>query len=137
MAGYSGATVELLVDNGSAVYTEVAQVVDINTMPGIEVDDIEVSTRDSADWGEFIAGFKMAGEGQFDIVYDPDNATHVNLLTLATGRTIRSWKLNLPGTTNAIVVNGFVKSFKPKAPLKDKLSADIVIKFTGAVTFPS
>lgn len=137
MAGYSGGTVLLAVDNGALVYTTVAQVVDIGGIAGIEVDDIETSNRDSSDWGEFIPGFKMAGEGQFDIVYDPDLATHVNLLTLATGRTTRSWRFTLPGTTNTIVVNGFVKSFKPKAPLKDKLSADIVIKFTGAVTFPA
>lgn len=135
MASLSGAVVDLAVDNSG--FVDIAQVVDINTMPGIEVDDIEISSRDSSDWGEFIPGFKMTGEGQFDIVYDPDAVTHVLLTTLATGRTIKSWRFTLPGTTNVFTVSGFVKSFKPKAPLKDKLSADIVIKFTGSTTVPS
>lgn len=136
MAKYAGSTVELAVDPDGGGYDDIAQIVDISDMPGIEADDIEVSERDLG-YGQFISGMKMAGEGTFDIVYDPDDASHIQLTTLAAAGTEVDWKFTLPGTTNTIICAGYIKRFRPKAPLKDKLSADLTIKFTGAPTFPS
>jgi predicted secreted protein len=135
MAKYAGSTVVLAIDDGGG-YDTIVQVVDIGEMPGIEADDIEVSDRDSG-WGAFISGMKMAGECAFDIVYDPDAATHVALATLAAAGTVITAKFTLPGTTNTITSSGYIKRFRAKAPLKDKLAADITLKFTGASTMPS
>lgn len=136
MAKYAGSAVTLGVDDGASGYDDIAQIVDLE-LPGIEADDIEVSDRDGNGYGEFISGFKMVGESTFDIVYDPDATTHIQLITLAAAGTEKDWQFTLPGTSNTIVATGYVKSFKPKAPLKDKLSADLTLKFTGAATFPS
>lgn len=136
MAKYAGSTVDLAVDPDGGGYDDIAQIVDISALPGVEAEDIETSTRDLG-WGEFLSGLKMAGEGTFDIVYDPDNTSHIQLTTLAAAGTVADWKFTLPGTTNTIVCDAYIKRFKPKAPLKDKLSADLTLKFTGAPTFPS
>lgn len=136
MAKYAGSVVTMGVDDGASGYDEIAQIVDMD-LPGIEADDIEVSVRDGDGYGEFISGFKMAGESTFDIVYDPDETTHIQLTTLAGAGTVIGWQFTLPGTGNTIVADAYVKRFKPTAPLKDKLSANITLKFTGEPTFPS
>jgi predicted secreted protein len=136
MAKYAGSTVTFSIDPDGLGYDAIAQIVDIGEMPGIEADDIEVSDRDSG-WGAFISGMKMAGECAMDIVYDPDATSHQQLVTLAAAGTEVDFKFTLPGTTNTIEVAGYVKRFRAKAPLKDKLAADITLKFTGAPTMPS
>lgn len=136
MTKYAGSTVTLGVDDGASGYDDIAQIVDMD-LPGIEAEDIEVSCRGSGGWGEFISGFKMLGESTFDIVYDPDATTHIQLTTLAVAGTVIEWQFTLPGTTNTIVADAYVKRFKPNAPLKDKLRADVTLKFTGSATFPS
>lgn len=119
-------------------YTTVAAVQDIEG-PNLEVDMIDVTSRDSSGWKEFLAGLGDAGEVTFDVLYDADAATHGNsgigLMALVTAKTKKPWKITLADATPATwSFNAFIKSFKPKMPMKDAQRASITLKVTGTVT---
>lgn len=119
-------------------FTTIAAVLDIEG-PNIEVEQIDFTSRDSNSWKEFVGGLLDGGEVTFDVLYDPDTATHgvsgVGLVALALARTVKNWKLTLSDATPTVWSHaGFIKSFKPKAPMKEALRASVSIKVTGAVT---
>lgn len=119
--------------------TTIAEVTDI-TPPGVSRDSVEVTHHQSpARYREFIKGLLDAGEVSFTINYIPDNTTHNNALGLLSdftnNATIDTWTLvfpNVAGTTWTFPA--FVTKFDPKAPIDDKLSADITLKVSGQPT---
>ena len=119
-------------------YTTIAAVMDIEG-PNLEIDMIDVTSRDSSGWKEFLAGLGDAGEVTFDVLYDPDAATHGNttpgLMYLTLNKTKKSWKISLSDTTpTTMIFNGYIKALKPKHPMKDASRASVTIKVTGQVT---
>ena len=139
MAEYFGYDALLKIYNGST-YTTIAQVRDIEG-PGLKLDTVEVTSRDSAKWRKRIAGLKDGGTVTFEIVYDPDDGTH-SATTTTTGvayfllqGTSRLFQLVLPDTSpQTIAFTAFVVSFKPKEPMEGALTADVELQITGAVT---
>lgn len=118
-------------------FTTIAAVRDI-AGPDIQADQVDFTSRDSNWWKEFVAGLVDGGECTFDILYDPDTATHgvsgVGIVALALARTTKNWKLTLSdGTPTVWSFAGFIKAFKQKAPYKDALAATVTIKVSGAV----
>jgi len=119
--------------------TTIAEVTDI-TPPELGRDDIEVTHHQSpAAWREFIKGLKDAGEVSFTINYIPTNSTHnagTGLLAdLANNATIDTWTLVFPDTSATTwSFPGFVSKFSSKAPIDDKLSADVTLKVSGQPT---
>lgn len=139
MAEYFGYDTLLKIYNGST-YTTIAQVRDIEG-PGLKMDTIEVTSRDTSKWRKRIAGLKDGGTVTFDIVYDPDAVTH-DSTTATTGLAYymlnglsRAFQLVLPDVSpQTIAFTAFVTSFKPKAPMEGALTADVELQITGAVT---
>ena len=133
----SGYPVTIAVESATpGTYTTIAAVLDIEG-PSIEVEQIDFTSRDSSSWKEFVGGLIDGGECTFDVLYDPDTATHgnsgVGLVALAIARTIKSWRLTLSDATPTVwEFDAFVKMFKPKAPMKDALRASVTLKVTGA-----
>ena len=140
MAEYFGYDVLLKIYNGST-YTTVAQVRDLEG-PGIKLETIDVSTRDTSKWRKRIAGMKDGGTVTFEIVYDPDLATHGAAIGSGTNvpyylleGTSRLFQIVLPDSTpTTIAFTAFVTSFKPKAPMEGALLADIELQITGTPT---
>lgn len=123
----------------ASVFTDIAGVRNM-TGPGVSMSAIKVSSRDNG-WDEFVAGMKDAGELTFDIVYDPDTATHSasvagGLLTMFAAGTSGTWKLSLADTTaTTYSFSAFVTKFTPKLPFDGMQSADITLKLTSSITF--
>ena len=140
MAEYFGYDVLLKIYNGST-YTTVAQVRDVEG-PGLKLDTVEVTTRDTSKWRKRIAGLKDGGTVTFEIVYDPDLATHGAAIGSGTNvpyylleGTSRLFQIVLPDSTpTTIAFTAFVTSFKPKAPMEGALMADVELQITSAVT---
>lgn len=131
--------VTLAVNTVSTTYATIAAVLDIDG-PGVQVDMIDVTSRDSSGWKEFIGGLIDGGEVSFDILYDPDDTTHSatapGVVGLLTGKTVKGWKLTLSDISAPTVwsFNALVKAFKPKAPLKDALRASVTLKITASIS---
>jgi predicted secreted protein len=117
----------------------IGQVRDIEG-PGLKMDTVEVTTRDTSKWRKRIAGLKDGGTVTFEIVYDPDTATHANasggVPYLLLQGTSAAFTLVLPDAAAAttIAFTAFVTSFKPKAAMEGALTADLELQITGAVT---
>ena len=131
--------VTLAVNTVSTTYVTIAAVLDMDG-PGVQVDMVDVTSRDSAGWKEFIGGLIDGGEVTFDILYDPDDSTHSatspGVVGLLTGKTVKGWKLTLSDATPTTVwsFNALVKTFKPKAAMKDALRASITLKVTASIS---
>jgi len=122
----------------SSVYITVAGVLDIKG-PNISLTQIDVTSRDSANWMEFIGGLKDGGEVTFSLIFDPATQTQSasasgGLLTLLGAGYTNNFQLYFP-SSNTFTLAGLVTKFAPTAPLNDKLTADVTIKVSGAVTF--
>ena len=119
--------------------TTIAEVTDI-TPPELSRDNIEVTHHQSpAAWREFIKGLKDAGEVSFSINYIPTNSTHNAgtgvLADLANNTTVDTWTLVFPDTSATTwSFPGFMTKFAAKAPIDDKLAADVTLKVSGQPT---
>jgi len=145
MAEYAGFKTTLEIELAS-VWTIVGQVVDLDG-PSVEADQIEVSHRGSDSTFDryrlFVAGLIDGGEMSFDVIFDPDHASHDPTLTgslfdlVETGET-NSFRVNFPGASTAVTraaFDAFVSSFGITSPLEDGLKADVTLKITGPITW--
>lgn len=94
---------------------------------GIESEEIDVTTLDSADdFKEYIAGSKDAGELSFEGIVKSETAIGA-MYSLANGRDLKSWEIETP-SGSTWTFTGFVKSFK-----EGEASVDGVRNFTGSI----
>lgn len=135
---YSGFAAVLQTTVASTL-TDIAGVRDISG-PSMTMEEIDVSSRDNA-WMEYVGGMIDGGEVTFDIVYDPDHATHLaatagGLVKDLMNRTAQAFKLKFADTTPATAsFNALVTKFTPKAPYQDAQTADVTLKISGAITW--
>ena len=111
----------------------VGQVRDIEG-PGVTQDMVDAASRDGGKLETYLGGLRNAGEITFDIVYDPDLATQSTLASSVAGTqgyvflVLRELAEN--GWHGAAQVSGF----KPKAPLRGALTADVTIEMVAEVS---
>ena len=138
MANYSGFAA-VLQTTISSVLTNIAGVRDISG-PSMSMDTIDASSRDSL-WKTYVAGQVDGGEITFDIVYDPDAATHLagtagGLVKDLMSQTLQVFKIKFSDVSPATAsFSGFVTKFTPKTPFNGLQSADVTIKVSGALTW--
>lgn len=123
-------------DGGSPeVFTAIAQIADI-TGPGLSLDTIDVTTHDSPGaWREFIGGLKDGGEVSFDLVYDPDSATHDALKDDLDARVKRNFQVIFPDlTATQWDFTAVVTEFEPQMAVEDAMTASITLKLSGQPT---
>lgn len=119
--------------------TTIAEVTDI-TPPELSRDTTEVTHHESpSKWREFIKILKDAGEVSLSINYIPTNSTHNSstgmLADFANDSTNDTWTLVFSDSTATTwSFAGMLTKFSPKAPIDDRLTADITIKVTGVPT---
>lgn len=119
--------------------TTIAEITDIG-IPELSRDMIEVTHHQSpAMWRERIKGLKDAGEVSITINYIPTNSTHNSaaglLGDLANDTTNGTYTLVFPdvaATTWSFA--GAISKFSGKAPIDDRLTADITIQVMGQPT---
>lgn len=140
MAEYAGYRVELEIQLG-VTWTPVAQVRDISG-PAVIADQIEVSNRDSRA-RKYVAGMYDGGEITFDMVFDPDHASHDptladSMYAYAASGEIANFRLTFPGVATATTTAtfaAFVSNFEITSPLEDGLTASLTAKVSGAVAW--
>lgn len=118
-------------------FATVAEVGDLEG-PDMSLATEEVTTHSSAGgWDEFIGTILSGGEVSFPINYVPTEATHdmeTGLQADMINRVKRNFQLVYPDPGgNGYQFAALVTGFKPKAPVKGKLSADVKLKISGPV----
>ncbi len=108
--------------------------------PNVDRDMIEITNLSSTGQAkEFLAGLIDAGEVSIDVSYQPQNSTHKAILTalVAASQAAATYTITLTDSgASTIAQSMFVKSFKLKGAVADKLAATFTFKGTGVVTFP-
>lgn len=126
---YSGINTTLAIWNDTNGFQTIAQIRDI-VGPGRQTDVIDLTTRDDADQHHNMKpGLKGMGEVTFDIIYDPELASHdasSGLVAMAQAGTKGAWRLLLPNGEIGLV-NAIVTGFNPKAPMNDAFAADLTM----------
>lgn len=141
MANYHSKGTLLKMGDGASpeTFTTVGQVQDISG-PSLSLGTVEV-TNHSSTAREFVADILGGGEVSFEIVYDPNLATHKNasggLLYALAQKQRKNWKLTLPSSPSAdIAFTGWVTKFESAAPVEGKLAAKVTITCDGLPTMP-
>lgn len=139
MAKYTAYESVLRVNTVSTTFVDVGQVRDISG-PSMTQAAVEVTARDTSKWRAFTPGLRDGGEVTFDLIYDPDLASHsatntttglVSFLLTGTAKTFRL----VMSDSNYFSFSGIVTAFTPESPLEDAMTASCTIKVTGAVSY--
>lgn len=139
MAKYTAYESVLRVNTVTTTFVDVGQVRDISG-PSMTQDAVEVTARDTSKWRTFTPGLRDGGEVTFDLIYDPNLASHsatntttglVNFLLTGTEKTFRL----VMSDSNYFSFSGIVTAFTPESPLEDAMTASCTIKVTGAVSY--
>lgn len=120
-------------------YTEIARVEDISG-GGITQAFDEVTAHDSVGrYRQYLATLLELGEISFDIIWDPQNATHngtTGLLNEIQDGTTQNYQVRFPTATPVTwTFSAFVTSFSWNAPVDGALRASIGLRPTGNPTF--
>ncbi len=119
-------------------FTTIARVMSIEG-PGFQRDEIDVTSHDSQEWKETIAGLKDASDLKFTVTWNPADPTHdetTGLLAMFNDGATRNWRLVFP--TNPVKrwqFSGWVKSLGAKEPVNGALTMDVDIRVSGAPNF--
>ena len=127
---------EFWLDNASGTLTQLAEILTV-TPPNPQVDDVEATHMLSANRRrEYIAGLIEDGEGTFSMNYEPGSATDVICRAAMADGVARSYKIVLPDGAFGWEITGecIVKGYSRDIPIDDRMTAELTIRFTGAVT---
>lgn len=125
-------------DGGSPeTFATIAEVGDIDG-PDMSLETEEVTHHGSTGgWDEFVGTILSGGEVSFPINFLPSDPTHdavTGVQADMVNRTKRNFQVVYPDAGgNGFQFAALVTGFKPKAPVKGKLSAEIKLKISGPV----
>jgi hypothetical protein len=107
----------------------IGQVRDISG-PGMVEDSVDVTTRENSD-RVYIPGLRDGGELTFDVIYDPNLATHITLQSFLLAGSVGVAELQLADTAN--LYEGFrflamVSTMTLESPLEGALGASITLR---------
>lgn len=123
----------------TASYTKIGQIRSIEG-PAVETGEVEATTLDSTDaYREFLLSLLDPGNVTFPIAWDSTLASHVFLVNGQENRNEHNWKIVLANgsSSNIIYFNGRVNSFAPTFPVDDLQTANVGLRLTGKVRWPS
>lgn len=120
-------------------FETIAEVLDIDGIKlGLEA--LDATSHDSpGGWMERIGGLLDGGELSFSINLIADNATHDELTGLHSelvARSKKNYQLTLQGSSGTKVMTfaALVTAYEVKAPVEGKLTADVTLTISGAVS---
>ncbi len=119
--------------------TEIAHTQKISG-PNLSLDVEDVTSHDSTGaWEEVVATILRSGQVTFDIIYDPNHATHKNasggLIADMISRTAQTFSLVFPVTPSVTwEFDAVVVGFAPGGDVGGKLAASVKMKITGEPT---
>lgn len=127
---------EFWLDNGSAVLTELGEILSV-TPPNPQVADVEATHMKSPNRRrEYIAGLIEDGEGTFEMNLVPGSATDELIQEALTDGVARAYKIVLPDGAFGWEIEGdcIVKGYERNVPIDDRMTATLTVRFTGAST---
>ena len=146
--GY-GAKLRFTTGLASTSFRDALNVRDI-TGPTAEADEVECTNFSSTNtYREFLLGMIDPGELNFGICWETEPSTgwfdtatteiweHEQLTKLFDGLTNTNWRIVFPTTTKLLEFTGRVKTFQPTIPVDDVITADVTVRLTGPITWPS
>ena len=102
--------------------------------PEINYDEVDVTSHDTNGWKRSIPGLKEVGDVEFSFLYDDADTIHTGLYSLYTNRTIARWAFEIPESTagkyTRYEFKAWVKGYKLEAPMDDKKTVSITLKFS-------
>lgn len=119
------------------VFATVAEITSSPAMPEISAKMEDATSHDSGGWEESIPTLLSGGEPSFKVNWLPTAATHnetTGFYAALINRTRKNWKVVLPNGAKTFSFSAFVSSFKPDAQLNGKLSGEVKLKITGAIS---
>lgn len=129
MAKFSAFGTELWKDGA-----KVAQVTAISG-PGLSIDLADVTTHDQTTPHEYlIPTLIRTGELTLDVAFDPNDASHIDMLASLAAREVDGFELRFPDTAfTSWTFSGYVVGFEPSAPVDDALTGSFTVKPIGAI----
>lgn len=133
--------------SAAASWVTVAEVIDL-AGPNPSRDEVDVTAISSTSgYRSFIhSGFIDAGEITFSVNYNPKDATHVSTGSTGSGLTgmlasgsTKNWRIQLAGSSSGQFISfpAYVQTFNPSFSVGEQVRADITLRVTGAVTWPT
>jgi hypothetical protein len=134
-AAIAGIGTAIKIDNGSGVYTTIAEVKDI-TGPTVTADILEVTNMDSASFfKEYIPTLKDGGEITFDCNWTGASSTQNQLVTDFSNRTLRLFQIVTTHTSpKTIGFSAYITNLGHAFPVADTVKRSVTLRITGAVT---
>lgn len=116
-----------------------AAIAEINSIsgPSMKRDTIDVTSLDSTGgYKEFIAGFRDGGEVTLAMNFTLDG--YIDMKTDFESDVLGDYRIELPDTNvSTFDFSGFVTSLGMSVPTADKVTTEVTIKVSGAVTISS
>jgi len=132
MSVTSGFGTTIGVSDDGATYTLLAEIIDTIDGPERRADAIETTSHDSTNGiRTYIGGLKDNGELGFKLNWDPGSTTHTKLA--AARGALKHWQITYPGGDTSSF-EGVLTSFKPSAPIDDRMTAEVTVQVSGAIT---
>lgn len=118
--------------------TEIAAVTSISGQ-SLSLDTIDVTSHDqTAAWEEMAVTILRQGELTLDLVFDPGETTHADLLADLVGRGYEGFELQFPDSAyTEWVFDAYVIGFEPSMSVDGALVASCTLKLTGTPTLTS
>jgi len=117
-------------------FSTIVEVNEINP-PEITLKTDDATHHGSGGWEEVIATLLSGGEISAKVNWIPTDATHnesTGFYAAMINRTKKNWKVVLPDSTKTFAFAAYVTKSKLGTPLDKKMTAEITLKITGAVT---
>jgi predicted secreted protein len=128
---------EFWIDNSSGVLTQCGEILGV-PLPNEQVEEVEATHMASPNrTREFIAGLIDLGEASFDMNYIPGSASDILLREAKDSGENRDYKVVLTETDGSqwkIEGQCFIKGYERAAPIDDRKTVSVTVRFSGAVT---
>lgn len=126
--------VTLSYDSGTSTFEEIGEVTDLSG-PGGQANVIDVSSLGST-YAEKLMGLPDEGQISATVNLVPDDVGQVAMRDARTNKDKTSFKITLTDTAaTTLTFDGYVLGFTVGVSADDKVTADITIEITGAVTW--
>ena len=114
----------------NGVFQTIASVRDI-AGPARELEELDTTTHDSNGWREFEGGLLSYGEITADIMYDPAEDTHIQLINELETRSKSKYRFIYPDGTESKIFQALVTSFEESMPYEDLREASLTLRTSG------
>lgn len=129
-----GVTIKRGNDNSPLTYTLIAEVTDFDG-PGGQASEIDVTSLDSTA-KEFLLGLRDEGDFSFTCNLVPGDTGQAGLRSDRDYATLQDFQITLTNTpATTLTFQAYVKEFRIKGGLDDKISASVTLRISGPVAW--